>query len=117
MNELWAAYAAAFALGAGHALEVDHMVAVTVFVGGRPRLGAAGGGGPGGGGAGGGRAPPPPPAPRALAPRSCGPCASARARARSRRAYPRASTQRRPDPPPPPPLDQRRSEEHTSELQ
>ena len=41
MNELWAAYAAAFALGAGHALEVDHMVAVTVFVGGRPRLGAA----------------------------------------------------------------------------
>jgi len=41
MNELWAAYATAFALGAGHALEVDHMVAVTVFVGGRPRLGAA----------------------------------------------------------------------------
>jgi hypothetical protein len=43
MNELWAAYVTAFALGAGHALEVDHMVAVTVFVGGRPRLGAAGG--------------------------------------------------------------------------
>jgi hypothetical protein len=41
MNELWAAYVTAFALGAGHALEVDHMVAVTVFVGGRPRLGAA----------------------------------------------------------------------------
>lgn len=41
MNELWAAYATAFALGAGHALEVDHMVAVSAFVGGRPRLGAA----------------------------------------------------------------------------
>jgi nickel/cobalt exporter len=31
----------AFALGAQHALEVDHMVAVTAFVGGNPRLGAA----------------------------------------------------------------------------
>jgi hypothetical protein len=41
MHELWAAYVTAFALGAGHALEVDHMVAVTVFVGGRPRMGAA----------------------------------------------------------------------------
>lgn len=41
MNQLWAAYATAFALGAGHALEVDHMVAVTAFVGGRPRLAAA----------------------------------------------------------------------------
>jgi hypothetical protein len=41
MHDLWAAYVTAFALGAGHALEVDHMVAVTAFVGGRPRLGAA----------------------------------------------------------------------------
>ena len=41
MNEIWAAYAAAFALGATHALEVDHMVAVTTFVGGRPRLKSA----------------------------------------------------------------------------
>jgi hypothetical protein len=31
----------AFALGAQHALEVDHMVAVTAFVGGNPRLAAA----------------------------------------------------------------------------
>lgn len=31
----------AFALGAQHALEVDHMVAVTAFVGGNPRRGAA----------------------------------------------------------------------------
>lgn len=41
MDELWAAYATALTLGAAHALEVDHMVAVTTFVGGRPRLGAA----------------------------------------------------------------------------
>ena len=41
MNELWTAYAAALALGATHALEVDHMVAVTTFVGGRPRVRAA----------------------------------------------------------------------------
>jgi len=41
MNHIWAAYATALALGAGHALEVDHMVAVTAFVGGRPRLRAA----------------------------------------------------------------------------
>lgn len=41
MGELLAAYAAALALGASHALEVDHMVAVTAFVGGRPRLGPA----------------------------------------------------------------------------
>lgn len=41
MNELWAAYLTALVLGAGHALEVDHMVAVTAFVGGRPRLGVA----------------------------------------------------------------------------
>lgn len=41
MNHIWAAYATALALGAGHALEVDHMVAVTAFVGGRPRLRSA----------------------------------------------------------------------------
>lgn len=41
MNQVWALYLTALALGAGHALEVDHMVAVTAFVGGRPRLGAA----------------------------------------------------------------------------
>lgn len=41
MDELWTAYATAFTLGAAHALEVDHMVAVTAFVGARPRLGAA----------------------------------------------------------------------------
>jgi ABC-type nickel/cobalt efflux system permease component RcnA len=38
MNEIWAAYAAALALGAAHALEVDHMAAVSAFVGGQPRL-------------------------------------------------------------------------------
>jgi hypothetical protein len=41
MGEIWAAYAAALALGAAHALEVDHMAAVTAFVGGKPRLGQA----------------------------------------------------------------------------
>lgn len=41
MDQLWIGYFTAFALGASHALEVDHMVAVTAFVGGRPRLGAA----------------------------------------------------------------------------
>lgn len=43
MSEVLAAYAAAFALGAAHALEVDHMVAVTAFVGHRhhPRMAAA----------------------------------------------------------------------------
>lgn len=41
MDELWAAYAVAVTLGATHALEVDHMVAVSAFVGGRPRTGAA----------------------------------------------------------------------------
>jgi hypothetical protein len=41
MTGLWAMYVTAFALGTAHALEVDHMVAVTAFVGGRPRLGAA----------------------------------------------------------------------------
>ncbi len=38
MPELWIAYATAFALGAAHALEVDHMVAVTTFVGGQPQV-------------------------------------------------------------------------------
>ena len=37
-TELWAACAAAFSLGAAHALEVDHMVAVSAFVGGNPKL-------------------------------------------------------------------------------
>lgn len=41
MNQLWISYLTALALGASHALEVDHMVAVTAFVGGRPRFGAA----------------------------------------------------------------------------
>jgi hypothetical protein len=41
MTDFWMAYLTAFALGAGHALEVDHMVAVTAFVGGRPHLRAA----------------------------------------------------------------------------
>jgi hypothetical protein len=41
LNEIWAAYAAAFALGTAHALEVDHMVAVSAFVGGNPRLAPA----------------------------------------------------------------------------
>lgn len=40
-SELWAAYAAAFVLGTVHALEVDHMVAVSAFVGGNPRLRSA----------------------------------------------------------------------------
>jgi len=35
------AFAAAFALGAAHALEVDHMVAVTAFIGSRPKIGPA----------------------------------------------------------------------------
>jgi hypothetical protein len=39
--DLIAAYAAAFALGAAHALEVDHMVAVSAFVGRHPRVGTA----------------------------------------------------------------------------
>jgi hypothetical protein len=41
MTAFWAAYVTAFTLGTAHALEVDHMVAVTAFVGGNPRLGAA----------------------------------------------------------------------------
>lgn len=43
MDGSWAAYAAAVALGAAHAIEVDHMVAVTAFVGGQPRVAAAAG--------------------------------------------------------------------------
>ncbi len=38
MDGTWMAYAAALALGAAHALEVDHMVAVTAFIGNRPRI-------------------------------------------------------------------------------
>ena len=41
MSAFWTVYVTAFTLGAAHALEVDHMVAVTAFVGGNPRLGAA----------------------------------------------------------------------------
>ena len=41
MDLIWAALGAAFALGATHALEVDHMVAVSAFVGRRPRVAAA----------------------------------------------------------------------------
>jgi hypothetical protein len=41
MQGLGIAYLTALALGANHALEVDHMVAVTAFVGGRPQLAAA----------------------------------------------------------------------------
>lgn len=41
MSQLWAAYLAALTLGAAHALEVDHMVAVSAFVGGKPRFSAA----------------------------------------------------------------------------
>lgn len=41
MDSLWHAYTAAFALGAAHAVEVDHMVAVTAFIGNRPHIGAA----------------------------------------------------------------------------
>lgn len=43
MNDVAAAYIAALVLGASHALEVDHMVAVSAFVGGNPRLLAAAG--------------------------------------------------------------------------
>lgn len=38
---MWIAYVTALALGAAHALEVDHMVAVSAFIGNRPRLGTA----------------------------------------------------------------------------
>ena len=38
---MWIAYVTALALGAAHALEVDHMVAVSAFIGNRPRLGSA----------------------------------------------------------------------------
>ena len=41
MNDVWQLWIAAFALGAAHAIEVDHMVAVTAFIGNRPRVGAA----------------------------------------------------------------------------
>jgi ABC-type nickel/cobalt efflux system permease component RcnA len=41
MDGLVAAYAAALALGATHALEVDHMVAVNAFLGNRPRVATA----------------------------------------------------------------------------
>ncbi|GBD31718.1 hypothetical protein HRbin33_00678 [bacterium HR33] len=41
MSDLAAVYLAAFWLGAAHALEVDHMVAVGAFVGTKPRLGSA----------------------------------------------------------------------------
>ncbi len=41
MSGFWAAYATALTLGATHALEVDHMVAVSAFVGGNPRLAPA----------------------------------------------------------------------------
>ena len=41
MTDTWMALSAAFALGATHALEVDHMVAVTAFIGAKPRIGPA----------------------------------------------------------------------------
>ena len=41
MEDIWAAYVAAVALGATHALEVDHMVAVNAFLGNRPRVAVA----------------------------------------------------------------------------
>ena len=41
MEDIWTVYITAFALGTVHALEVDHMVAVSVFLGNRPRIGSA----------------------------------------------------------------------------
>jgi hypothetical protein len=41
MDNAWSAYAAALSLGAIHALEVDHMVAVTTIVASQPRVTAA----------------------------------------------------------------------------
>ncbi|HEX9691883.1 MAG TPA: hypothetical protein VGA22_07280 [Gemmatimonadales bacterium] len=41
MNDMLAVYAAALVLGATHALEVDHMVAVNAFLGNRPRVASA----------------------------------------------------------------------------
>lgn len=41
MSELWRAVATAFVLGVVHALEVDHLVAVGVFVGRGPRVATA----------------------------------------------------------------------------
>ncbi len=38
MEDIWAALLAAVVLGATHALEVDHMVAVNAFLGNRPRV-------------------------------------------------------------------------------
>ncbi len=38
---MWIAYTTAFALGIAHALEVDHMVAVSAFIGNRPNLRSA----------------------------------------------------------------------------
>lgn len=37
MSALWTTYVTAFVLGTAHAFEVDHMVAVTAFVGSQPR--------------------------------------------------------------------------------
>ena len=41
MEDIWAALFAAVVLGATHALEVDHMVAINAFLGNRPRVGMA----------------------------------------------------------------------------
>lgn len=41
MEASWQLWLAAFALGAAHAVEVDHMVAVTAFIGNRPKIAAA----------------------------------------------------------------------------
>ena len=41
MEDIWAALFAAVILGATHALEVDHMVAINAFLGNRPRIGIA----------------------------------------------------------------------------
>jgi len=41
MEDIWAALFAAVVLGAIHALEVDHMVAINAFLGNRPRVGVA----------------------------------------------------------------------------
>lgn len=38
MEDIWAALLAAVVLGATHALEVDHMVAINAFLGNRPRV-------------------------------------------------------------------------------
>jgi hypothetical protein len=41
VSSVWQLWVAAFALGAAHAIEVDHMVAVTAFIGNQPRIRAA----------------------------------------------------------------------------